>query len=70
MFLLILIVFICLVNMILLIKHMKDMRHKEPYEVDPTSTRVGPYEGRTFCTGIGIRTKVMHREEPENHLYG
>jgi hypothetical protein len=49
---------------------MKDMRHKEPYEVDPTSTRVGPYEGKTFCTGIGKRTKVMHREEPENHLYG
>jgi hypothetical protein len=32
---------------------------KEGYfEVDRLSTRVGPYEGPTFCSGIGVRNVV------------
>jgi hypothetical protein len=37
---------------------------KEGYfEVDRLSTRVGPYEGPTFCSGIGVRN-VADKNRP------
>jgi len=71
MVILFIILFVCLINMILLVKHMKDMKHhKESYfEVDRNSTRVGPYEGKSFCSGWGYRTKSHDKEVVDKDIF-
>lgn len=56
----IIILLLCIVNTFLLLKHMYDMKKHNNCEGffdtgDRTSTRVGPYDGITFCSGVGAR---------------
>ena len=56
----IIILLLCIVNTFLLLKHMFDMKKCGNSEGffdtgDRTSTRVGPYNGVTSCSGIGAR---------------
>ena len=76
--LLLLIVVILLVNTFLLCKHMKDMKHmkmKEGYfEVDRLSTRYGPTDGPSFCSGMGVRNVTNKNKYPigddDSFLFG
>jgi len=55
----IIILLLCIVNTFLLLKHMYDMKKHTNcegyFEVDRLSTRYGPYEGPSFCSGVGAR---------------
>ena len=55
----IIILLLCIVNTFLLLKHMYDMKKHNNcegyFEVDRLSTRVGPYDGITSCSGVGVR---------------
>lgn len=61
----IIILLLCIMNTLLLMKHMHkfDKYHKhhlkhykeDYFEVGPTSTRAGPYEGITSCSSWGKR---------------
>jgi hypothetical protein len=55
----IIILLLCIVNTFLLLKHMYDMKKHNNcegyFETDRTSTRYGPYDGITSCSGIGVR---------------
>jgi len=55
----IIILLLCIMNTILLMKHMHKFdkyHYKEGYfPVGPTDTRFGPYEGITSCSGYGVR---------------
>lgn len=56
--LIIIILLLCIINTVLLIVHINDMKkQKEPFfEVDRLSTRVGPpLSGRGSCSSWGIR---------------
>ena len=60
--LLVIILMILLINTVLICLHNCKPKAKEGYfEVDRLSTRVGPYEGPTFCSGIGIRNVARNR---------
>jgi hypothetical protein len=62
--LLVIILIILLINTVLLCMHNCKPKAKEGYfEVDRLSTRVGPYEGPTFCSGIGVRN-VADKNRP------
>lgn len=56
--LLVIILFVLLINTFLLCRHTKDKAKEGYFEVDRLSTRVGPYEGPTFCSGMGVRNVV------------
>jgi hypothetical protein len=55
---------------------MKDMKkhHKEGYfEVDRLSTRYGPTDGPSFCSGMGVRNVTDKNKHPigdDSFLFG
>jgi hypothetical protein len=63
----IIILLLCIVNTFLLLKHMYDMKKHNNcegyFETDRLSTRYGPYEGITFCSGVGARN-VYKQDRP------
>jgi hypothetical protein len=61
--LLVIILIILLINTVLLCVHNCKPSKEGYFEVDRLSTRVGPYEGPTFCSGIGVRN-VADKNRP------
>jgi len=61
--LLAIILIILLINTVLLCLYNCKPSKEGYFEVDRLSTRVGPYEGPTFCSGMGIRN-VADKNRP------
>lgn len=63
----IIILILCIVNTFLLLKHMHNMKKcgkcEGFFETDRLSTRYGPYEGPSFCSGVGARN-VYKKDRP------
>lgn len=63
----IIILLLCIVNTFLLLKHMRDMKKCDKcegyFQTDRLSTQYGPYEGISFCSGVGARN-VYKKDRP------
>lgn len=71
------ILLLALFNTILLLRHSSQQKcncnrqncNKENFETDRLSTRYGPYEGISFCSGIGARTINKNKKGDNSDLF-